>query len=102
MPEDITKRLAVTFSTGKPLGVHAHFKHEGAHWIAYPATKNTRIFAVIDRMVGIFGRIHDDMTRWINDWPNDAERVVGVLESVNRARNLQRELINEKTEAATQ
>lgn len=101
MTEDVVKRLPVTFRVGLPHGIHAVFKHKGERWIAYPQQKNTRIVVGVDRMIGIFTRIHDDMLRWINHWPDDAERVCAVVESVDRARKLQQELITEKTEART-
>lgn len=102
MSEEVTRRLAVTFNDGLPMGTHAHFKLDRELWIAYPASKNTRILAVIDRMIGVFSRIHTDMLRWINIWPDDAARVVQVLENVKRATQLSDELIIEKAEAATE
>jgi hypothetical protein len=102
MAEDVTKRITVTFSDGLPLGTHAHFKHDGVHWIAYPASKNTAILTIIDRMLGIYTRIAADMVRWLNVWPNDAERVIKVMQHINRAQRLTDELIDEKAKAATQ
>lgn len=91
----------VTFGNGLPLGEHAVFKHEGKMWIAYPAKKNERILAVIDRMIGIYARITADMIRWINSHPQDAQRVAWLAENVGRAQALRAELVAEKTEAVT-
>lgn len=73
MPEPITKRLAVTFSDGLPLGTHGSFKHDGQTWIAYPAKKDARIMSVIDRMLGIFSRITADALRSINAHPDNPD-----------------------------
>lgn len=102
MAEDITKRVAVTFATGLPLGTHAHFKHDGEIWIAYPAKKNQRILAVIDRMVGVFSTFTRQMVDWMNKTPADAPQVAMLLESLARAQRLREELIAEKVESRTQ
>lgn len=101
MSPPTTKRLQVTFRDWLPMGTSATFKHDGQLWIAYPSTKNTRILAGVDRMIGIYGRVTADMVRWINDWPDDAIRVTAILESIGRGQTLARELIIEKTEART-
>lgn len=102
MPEDIVKKIAVTFGTGLPLGTHAKFKHNGEIWIAYPVKKNTHIVTVIDRMIGIFSTIQRDMINWLNTMPEDADRTIMILESVARAKKLQQELIEEKIEGQTE
>lgn len=99
MAKDVVKRLQVTFAVSLPMGTRGTFTHDGEMWVAYPASKNQRIFTVIDRMIGIFGGIHDDMLRWINHWPEDGERVCAVIESVDKARALRAELVTEKMEA---
>lgn len=101
MAKDVVKRLQVTFAVSLPMGTRGTFTHDGELWIAYPAKKNQRIVVVIDRMIGIFTSIHDDMLRWINHWPSDAEKVCAVIESVERARALREELVLEKSEART-
>lgn len=101
MAEDVTKRLCVTFSTGLPMGTHGRFKHDGKMWVAYPAGKYGQIMTVIDRLVGIHNRIATDMTRWINEWPEDAPKAARILEHVHRANQIHTEIVGEKTEAAT-
>jgi len=100
--EDTTKRIAVTFATGLPHGTHARFKHEGQIWIAYPASKNTRILTVIDRMVGILATFTRQMVDWLNRSPADAPQIVMLLESIARAQRLREELITEKARSQTQ
>lgn len=96
MPIDITKRLPVTFSNSMPLGTHASFKHDGKMWIAYPATKNARIWTIIDRMLGINNRIETEMIQWISQWPEDAKKVAAVLNHLGRSRVLGIEIATEK------
>lgn len=102
MPEYVKKRLEVTFKTGLPLGTHGHFKYEGAHWIALPAKKLSRITAVIDRFVGIFAGIQRDTVRMINDHPEDTPRIMAILERVTKYRELHRELVTEKIRSQTE
>lgn len=100
----LTKQLQVTFDTGLPLGTCARFKHDGEIWIAYPAKKNARILAVIDRFLGIYGAMTDNIVRSLNKHPDNAgvrELAVSCLGSVDRARQLWRNLADEKTKAAT-
>ena len=101
MTEGTIKRIAVTFGTGLPLGTHAHFKHDGEHWIAFPASKNTRILGVIDKLIGIYSRIAQDMIDWLNSRPEDADRVMMLLTQITRAQKLREELIVEKAESQT-
>lgn len=96
MTETLTKKISVTFDDGLPHGVHASFKHERELWIAYPATKNRRILALVDRLVGIHAGIQDQMIRWINARPNDADLITLVLEKTARARRIHAEVITEK------
>ena len=100
MSEDV-KRIAVTFGTGLPLGERAIFRHDGRMWVAYPAKKNERILAVIDRMIGIYSKMAQDMLIWLNSHPEDAERVVFLAGQVRRAQNLQKQLVEEKISAVT-
>ena len=101
MPEPVVKRLQVTFNVGLPLGTHASFKHDGEWWIAYPSAKYTRIVTCIDRMLGIYSMIRKDMLRWINNWPDDATRVLAILDRAQRAQLLALEIIDDKAKAAT-
>jgi hypothetical protein len=104
MPEKITKKLTVTFDAGLPMGTCARFKHEGEIWIAYPAKKNTRILTVIDRLLGIYGGMTDDIVRCLNNHPDNPalqEIAVACLGSVDRARKLWFEIAVEKVKAAT-
>jgi hypothetical protein len=102
MPPDVVKTKKVTFATGLPMGERGTFTHDGDLWIAYRRNKNQRIFALVDRLVGIHSRINREMIRWINARPHDAELVVRVLEMTRRADELHKELITEKAEAFTQ
>ena len=95
------KRIEVTFSDHLPLGTHGHFKHGGAHWIALPAKKLSRITAVIDRYVGIFAAVQRDTLRILNDHPQDAARIAEILARVARYRSLHRELVAEKIGSQT-
>ena len=99
MPEDITKRITVTFGTGLPHGTHAHFKHEGQMWIAYPAPKITRIVTVIDQMLGIHATLQRRLIDWLNTRPADSDQIVTLLDDVRRGRT---ELITEKQRSQTQ
>lgn len=101
MPPDVVKMKKVTFATSMPMGTRATFTHDGELWVAYPATKNQRIFAVTDRLIGIHAGITKEMIRWINARPQDADLIARVLERTMSARKVQQELIIEKTEART-
>ena len=94
-----TKQLKVTFASSLPMGTRATFTHDGELWIAYPSTKNQRLFTITDRLIGIHQGITNEMLRWINERPQDATLVTRVLERVERANEMTKELINEKTEA---
>lgn len=100
----ITKKLQVTFTTGLPMGTCARFKHEGEIWIAYPAKKNSRILAIIERFLGIYGGITDNIVATLNRYPDNPgvqELAVSCLGSVDRARKLWWDLGLEKIKAET-
>jgi hypothetical protein len=104
VPEDVTKRVNVTFGTGLPLGEHARFKHEGRIWIAYPIEKNTRIQAVTDRLLGIYSGMLENVARFINSHPGTpgtTDMVVSLLGSIDRARDTYDELNMEKARSRT-
>ena len=104
MAEPVTKRLAVTFADGLPLGTHATFKHDGQTWIAYPAPKNAAIVAVIDRILGLLSKITADALRSINGHPGNAELAAfasRVLSAAQRADTSYEELAKDKVKAVT-
>jgi hypothetical protein len=95
--ETVVKRLSITFDDGLPLGVHGSFSYEGERWIAVPLTKYTNILNVTDRAIGILNHTRDQLTRWVNAHPEDAERVVMILQTLSHADT--QELVHEKTRA---
>lgn len=100
----ITKKIAVTFDSGLPMGTCARFTHDGEIWIAYPAKKSQRIVAVIDRLLGILDRMTDNTIRILNNYPGDPavqELAVATLGSVDIARQRWFDLAVEKTKAVT-
>jgi hypothetical protein len=100
----VSKKLQVTFDDGLPMGTCARFKHDGEIWIAYPARKNARIQAVMDRLLGIYGAMTENIVRCINNYPEDPavlELATACLGSVDRARQLWWDLSVEKTRAVT-
>jgi len=99
MPPDIVEQKKVTFASSLPLGTRATFTHDGELWIAYPAEKNQRLFAITDLLIGIHQGITNEMVRWINERPQDADLVTRVLERSTWAQKLTDELIIEKAEA---
>lgn len=104
MPEPATKRLAVTFNDGLPMGTRATFTHDGQTWIAYPVKKNAQIVAVMDKMLGILGRITDDALRSINTHPDNRAVTVlatSILKAMRRADTSYAELAAEKGAALT-
>lgn len=101
MSRDIAKKIEITFADSKPMGTRGTFTYDGELWIAYPAKKNQRIFTIVDTLLGIHSAITDEMIRWINARPGDADLITRVLERTTRAKALQRELIIEKMEATT-
>lgn len=100
--EPVKKRKDVTFHTGLPMGTRATFVVDGQLWIAYPQPKLQRILAVTDRLYGTLAAINDDMSRWLNDWPDDAPRVLRVLDRIASGQRFLREMAVEKSEAVTQ
>lgn len=101
MPKDEVKRLQVTFAKSLPMGTRGTFAHEGELWIAYPASKNRRINAALDRLIGNHNRIRKEMIRWINTRPQDAELVVHALEIAKGVDEFVNEIMVEKAEAIT-
>lgn len=100
----LSKKLLVTFDEGLPMGTCARFTHEGEIWIAYPAKKNARILSVLDRLLGIYGGMTDNVVRCLNNHPDNAamqELAVQILGSVNRARTIWLDIAVEKTKAVT-
>lgn len=96
-----TKSVKVEFTNHLPMGEKATFTVDKVLWIAYPAKKNQAIFGLVDRLIGIHNRITKDMITWINQRPQDADLVAGVLEMTSLARRLGTELIGEKAEVFT-
>lgn len=96
MPEDVVKSVRIKFSSGLPMGTHGSFKHEGKMWVAYPAGKYGQIITIIDRLIGIHNRIAADMAKWLNEYPDDAPKAITIMEHVNRANRINREIVDEK------
>jgi hypothetical protein len=99
MPEDVTKRLAVTFADGLPLGKRASFRHDGQAWLAYPAKKQQVLFALVDRMVGALARIQAEAIRWLSAHPDDAARVAMLLRIIADANRIKEDVIENKAPA---
>jgi len=85
---DETKMKKVTFGTGLPRGACATFTHEGQLWFAYPKDKIQGLGVVTDRMVGTIDRLREGLIDWINRHPEDANRVVLLLDSVATTQQL--------------
>ncbi len=96
MPENVTKRLAITFRVGLPLGHSATFTHDGELWIAYPAAKQKTLFALTDRMAGALGRIQNHLIRWLSNHPEDADRVAMLLRIIADAGRTKDAVIEDK------
>lgn len=102
MSETVTKKLTVTFNDGLPLGIHATFKHEGQHWVAFPAEKQTRITTVSDRLIGILSRLQNELTAWLsNTNPKDTERITRILGILALAEEYKQQSVRDKVQAAT-
>jgi hypothetical protein len=101
MPEDVTKRLNVTFETCRPLGARATFTHNHQTWIAYPATKQQQIHACIDRLLGTIGLFQKRLTHWLATNPGDTQRITMLLDTLAKADQLRREITTKKCEAIT-
>lgn len=100
----VTKKIAVTFDSGLPMGTCARFKHDGEIWIAYPAKKNARIVAVMDRILGLYDRMIDNTVRVLNNHPDNAgvqELAVTNLVSAEAAQKKWFDLGVEKVKAVT-
>jgi hypothetical protein len=95
------RRVNVEFDTHLPMGTVGRFTIDKERWIALPQAKYGRLLAVIDRILGNNNRIRTEMLRWINHWPDDAERVVRVLDIVSATEELTADMITEKTKAVT-
>lgn len=101
MPEDTTSRKQVTFTDGLPCGTRATFKHDDQFWVAYPASKDAAIVAVLDRLLGVLAKMNDQALRSINAHPDNPElmefaaRILGTTAAA-------RELAVDKREALTQ
>lgn len=101
MPENVTRRVQIEFSTGLPRGTVGCFTLDKEAWVALPQAKYRRILACVDRMLGANNRIRSEMIRWINHWPGDAVRVASILEIIGRTERLAADVLPEKTEART-
>lgn len=102
MGETVVKSLKVSFNQSLPMGTRATFTHDKQTWIAYPASKNQAIFALVDRLIGLHNRIAKDMVGWINERPQDADLVTRVLDVTGAARELSKELVIDKARTFTQ
>lgn len=98
---DIKATLEVSFATGLPMGTRGVFEYNGKVWIARTADRDQGMFTILDRYASIFKRINDEMISWINQRPADVELVAKVIELVDGAEQLRRELMKEKVEVAT-
>lgn len=98
---DVVKQHKITFAKSLPMGTRGTFMHDGELWIAFPAWKNQRINAMLDRLIGLHRLTTKRMVSWINRRPQDAELVAEVLEITSGAQALYEELIHEKSEAVT-
>lgn len=101
MPENVTKRLNVTFCTGLPLGRRATFTHDGELWIAHQATKHRGIVACLDRAAGALDNVRTHLVQWLSARPEDVSRVAALLVIIARADTLRTELVDEKSAAVT-
>jgi hypothetical protein len=100
MPDDV-KTKKVTFATSLPMGERGTFTHDGDIWIAYRASKNQAIHALVDRLIGLHAGVQREMVRWLNARPQDADLVAQVLRWTAQAKFVQQEIITEKTEVFT-
>lgn len=96
MSETVSKRLAVTFDDGLPLGTRGAFTYQGERWIALPLTKYQSILHAADRMTGRLARVRGALTRRIGSHPGDAGWILPIL-----AGSDPEALIREKIEAQT-
>ena len=99
MAQDVTKTVKVTFATSLPMGERATFTHEKVLWIAWTSEKNKRIHGVTDRLIGAHKQMIKDMIAMVNDHPEDAVRIAGIIERANAAIAFHNEMLSEKTEA---
>lgn len=99
MSETVVKKMAITFDDGLPLGVRGTFKNDGEIWIAVPIKKYSATQAVSDRLLGALARVRGQMTRWVSSHPEDAERVVMILETLKEAAEAHEAALTDKIEA---
>lgn len=99
MPQDVTKSVKVTFAQSLPMGTRATFTVDKELWIAWPSEKNKRIFGVTDRLIGAHKQMIKDMIGMVNDHPEDAVRIAGIIERANAAIAFHNEMLSEKTES---
>jgi hypothetical protein len=95
------RRVEVTFDTALPCGTIGRFTLDKESWIAVPHTKYRRLTTVIDRLIGHNARVRRELIRWINAWPNDADRVAAAFGIINSAEELSNDVIDEKMRAIT-
>ena len=96
MTVPVTKRLAVTFRDGLPIGERGEFTYDKQRWVAYPARRYTAILTVLDRLLGAHAGVQRELLRLLSDHPEDAARVARILGIVTRARCLHRDLAGQK------
>jgi len=95
------RRVEVTFDTGLPNGTIGRFTVDKQLWIALPHSKYRRLTAVLDRLIGLNANLRRDLIQWINQWPDDAERVSAALRIVGSAEELSNDMKDEKVKAVT-
>jgi hypothetical protein len=96
MSETVSKRLAVTFNDGLPLGTHGSFTYKGERWIAVPLVKYNRILAATDRTLAALSKIRARVVKRVSTHPADAEWIVPALSETDINK-----LVTEKIEAQT-
>lgn len=101
MPQDITKRTQIVFSTGLPLGRRGTFTHEGQRWIAVPQTKYQAITTVTDRLTGALAAVQRDITALLAAHPGDTDRINTILGILARADQVRKQALVDKVEAQT-
>jgi hypothetical protein len=52
-------------------------------------------------MIGIYHRLTEDMLRWLNNHPSDADLVVMLAQQIAQAKELYAEVILDKSQAET-
>ena len=100
MGEPVEKRLKVTFHDGLPMGSRGTFTYEGERYIAVPFDKYREILSVSDQLLAIVSLVRTRLTKWVGAHPDDAERVVFILQTLAAADTV--EIIHDKAKAHTQ